>query len=259
MTNLLGQANLGEIAWLMLKQRNACSGSGTSVAFVVHKTVIPRLRFDFRTPPFYKLSCTLFLLFIQLPAYVPDLLGASDTSKVSSHADSRLVGSRIVTPKAICALLRFEANAAGFCADPFFTNRRCSASSDLRQSGLVWLCTRFVTTDLCGVRSTMSSGFEQEYFFCSFSSTEVPSFKKKPSVICCSSITCKLLEVHMLCFSVSMMLDHSQFFCSQEWPTEQWQVQQRMKHMTLTSLPLEVVPVVSELPDSPQWTTVRPH
>ena len=122
----------------MLKQRNACSGSGTSVAFMVHKTVIPRLRFDFRTPPFYKLSCTLFLLFIQLPAYV--------------------------TPKAICALLRFEANAAGFCADPFFTNCRCSASSDLRQSGLVWLCTRSVTTDLCGVRSTMSSGFEQEYF-----------------------------------------------------------------------------------------------
>ena len=56
-----------------------------------------------------------------------------------------------------------------------------------------------------------------------------------------------------------MFLNHSQYFCSQEWPTEQWQVQQRMNNMTLTSLPLEVVLVVSELPDSPQWTTVRPH
>ena len=63
----------------------------------------------------------------------------------------------------------------------------------------------------------------------------------------------------MLCFSVSMVLDPSQCFCSQAWPAERWQVQQRMKNMTLTSLPLEVVLVVSELPDSPRWTTVRPH
>jgi len=60
----------------------------------------------------------------------------------------------------------------------------------------------------------------------------------------------------MLCFSVSMVLDPSQCFCSQEWPAEQWQVQQRMRSMTLTSLPLEVVLVVSELPDLPQQIMV---
>ena len=65
----------------------------------LHETAIPRLHFDFATPALYKLSCTPFLLFIQLPAYVSDLLGASDTSKVSSRAVSRLVGSRIVTKK----------------------------------------------------------------------------------------------------------------------------------------------------------------
>lgn len=55
------------------------------------------------------------------------------------------------------------------------------------------------------------------------------------------------------------MIHVERLLCSQGWSAEPWQVQQRMKSMTLTSLPLVVVPAVFELPDLPQWTTVCPH
>ena len=226
----------------------------------LHGTAIPRLRFDFRNTSslqsvmhtvstFHSAACVC-ARFARSVRHQQGKLACSQQARRTSHRDpkKRFVHLCFVMPTLL-----------GFCADAFYTNRRCSASADLCQSGLVWLCTRSVTTFCAEYAQRCHLGFTQVHLSCSFSSTEVPSSKKKPSVTCCSSITCKLFEVHMLCFSLSMMLDHPQCFCSQEWSAEQWQVQQRMKNMTLTSLPLEVAPVVSELPDLPQWTMVRPH
>ncbi len=182
----------------MLKQRNAAP---EPTAFVVHTACI-RLRFHdciltFVTPALYNLSCTPFLPFIQLPAYVRSLLGASDTSKVSSPAVSRLVGSRIVIPKSVLVHLYFLMSL-DFCADAFssivgavrhLTSVR--AASFGSAPGVVCV-TDSVTTVCAEYGERCHLVYKQVHLSCSFSSTEVPSSKKKPFATWCSSITRKL-------------------------------------------------------------------